>query len=245
MRPRICVFLSSIGVTGYLMFNPPGLPLFFVALSSFFGIAAAYSFNNITDTEEDMINRKKISSLAGVREGVAVVALFSVLSVFFSLFLPLFSTVSCLAGIAFGIIYSFFKLKKYLLLKNFYTAFSGSLVFLVGATFFSPAVMGCYLVFSFFLFIASAISDLRDYEGDRKGKINTMPVSFGYDTAKKIILLLLVLLSVVVALSPLPVLLPLTFLMFYFLVIDKPVFAHSILGASFVFSALWSFVVLV
>lgn len=243
MRLRICFFLGSIGITGYLLFNKPGPGLVFVALSSFFGLAAAYSFNNITDTGEDMINGRRLSSFVTGRKGLVVVGLCSLLSLFFSFFLTLESVVFCLSGILFGIFYSTLKLKRYLLLKNFYTAFGGSLVFLLGATFLSVDVIMGYLVFSFFLFIASAISDLRDYEGDKAEKINTMAVRFGYRVARKVILVLVLLLSFFLVFSPLPVLEIPTLLIFFFLLKNKPVFAHSILGSSFVFSALWTLMV--
>ncbi|MFH1228846.1 MAG: hypothetical protein V1678_00280 [Candidatus Aenigmatarchaeota archaeon] len=90
-RPKICVFISSIALCGYLLFNSVGIVMLFTFLASFFGTAGAYCLNNIKDKEEDMINRKKINPFSSNRSGMIITIACFFIGVIFSLFLSPFS----------------------------------------------------------------------------------------------------------------------------------------------------------
>ncbi|MFH1228847.1 MAG: UbiA family prenyltransferase [Candidatus Aenigmatarchaeota archaeon] len=143
-------------------------------------------------------------------------------------------------GIASSLSYSCFKIKKYSLVKNLYTALGVGTAFLVGAAYISAEVMWSYSLFFFFIMIMSLISDLRDYEGDKKSNIGTLPVSIGYENVRKILFVLLGLFSVQSIFSyKLFAFLPFTFSMMYFLYKNRPSKAHSFGGLSFIFLTFW------
>jgi len=241
IRFKICIFITSIGISGYLLFNSFSVSqLIFTFLSSFFIIAGAYAYNNITDKEEDRINRSSVNPFALSRKGYLIVIGFFSIGFLFSLRLSLWSIFFYVIGIWISFVYSFFKLKRYFLVKNFYTAFGASLVFLLGAGIVSLSSISYYLIFSLFLFIGSMISDLRDYRGDKLNNIRTIPVILGYQTAKKIGLALLGIFSVIILFFDLIVLLPFSLSMIYFLLKNKPTLAHSCEGFSFIALVIWS-----
>jgi len=240
IRFRICIFLVCIGITGYLLFNSEVMDLIFVIISSFLVTAGAYAYNNTTDSREDLANRKKINPFVMNKWGLFIVSLLFLSGIFFSFFLSPYSIFFCLLGVVVSITYSFFRLKEYFLVKNFYTGFGASIVFLLGAGNFSINILEYYLLFSLLAFIGSSISDLRDYEGDKLSNIKTVPVYLGYETGKRIDFVLLGIFSLsILFFSNLVILLPFPLLIFYFLYKNKAKIAHSFLGSSFIFSAFW------
>jgi 4-hydroxybenzoate polyprenyltransferase len=240
IRLKICIFIFFIGISSYLIFNPLNIGLISVALTSFFGAAGAYAYNNLTDKEEDLINRKNINPFTLSKNGLVIAFTCFLLGLFFSLFLSIHSILFYLFGIIVSIVYSFFRIKKYFLIKNLYTGFGVSIAFLIGAANINIKIFWYYFLFSFFIIIISIISDLRDYKGDRFSHIKTLPISLGYNTAKKFVFLLLSIFSLLVLFfSNLFVLLPFVFLMFYFLYKNNPSLAHSYGGASFIFLTFW------
>lgn len=240
IRFRICIFVTCIGIIGYLLFNPLSTNLFFVTLTCFFAVAGSYAYNNMTDKEEDLINRKELNSFVLDKRSLWIVSACFLSGMFFSLFLSVYSIFFYLAGLFVSVTYSLFKLKKHFLIKNFYTGFGASLVFLLGATYLTFEIIEYYILISFFIFIGSAISDLRDYEGDSLSDIRTLPVYLGYDTGKKIIFVLLSVFSfLILFFSGFIVFLPFTMVMLYFLLKNKPTLAHSCEGVSFIFLVFW------
>ncbi len=240
VRLRICLFLTSIGVIGYLLLNSVSSQLIFVVLSCFFAVAGAYAYNNMTDKEEDLVNRKGFNPFVLKKGSYLIIALFFLVGFYFSTFLSFISVTFYLLGVLVSVIYSFFKLKKYFLVKNIYSGFGVSLVFLLGASSIAYETVEYYILISFFIFIASLISDLRDYEGDRLSNIRTLPVSLGYDNCKKLVFAFLSLFSfTILFFSGFIILLPFTMVMIYFLIKNKPTLAHSCEGLSFVFLAIW------
>jgi 4-hydroxybenzoate polyprenyltransferase len=235
IRFKICIFVSAIGMSGFLIFNPLDMRLILVALTSFFGSAGAYSFNNIKDVKEDLINRKKINSFTLSVKGLIIV--FVCLSIGFvsSLFLSLQSIFFYLFGSATSITYSFFKIKKYFLIKNLYTGFSATLMFLIGANNISIEVLRHYFLISFFVFIVSIISDLRDYKGDKISSIKTLPVLLGYNKTRKIVSILLCMFLFLIINSHFIILLPFSLIIVFFVYKNKTRIAHSIGGFALIF----------
>ena len=167
-------------MVGYFLFNRLSINIIFVVLTSFFLCAGAYSYNNITDKREDLINRKRISPLTYSSLGnIVVIASFS-LGMIFSLFLSGTSIFISSLLLILGIAYSLFRIKRFFLIKNIYTGFGVPILFLLGAASINVETLWYYFLLSSFSFAGSIISDIRDYEGDKKTCIKTLPVYMGY-----------------------------------------------------------------
>lgn len=240
IRFKICIFITSIGISGYLLFNEIEFcNILFILSISFFVVGGSYAINNMTDYLEDLINRKKVNKFVSSKIGWFVIIIFFSLGILLAFLHSLFSFALCSVAIFLGVVYSLFKLKRYMLVKNLYTAVGAGLVFLLGATYISAEVMFYYSLFTFFIFIGSMISDLRDYEGDKVSKIKTLPVALGYELCKKINIFLLVSFSLIVFFSKLILLIPFIGAMIYFVYKNRPELAHSCEGISFIFLAFW------
>ena len=141
--------------------------------------------------------------------------------------------------------YSLLRVKKYFLVKNLYTGLGISLAFLYGALTVSKIngeIIAYYLLMSLLIFIGSVISDLRDYEGDRKTGVNTIPAVLGFGRAKKFVYVLLLLFSVMILIfEKFIILLPFAVITFLFLQKDVISSAHLIGGLSLIFLAMWLF----
>lgn len=240
IRLKICAFISTIGINGYLLFNPLDERIIFVALASFLIAAGSYSLNNVRDIAEDKINRKGVNPYASGKGGLVIIFACFLLGFMFSLFLSFSSMLFSLIGIVTSIVYSYFKLKRYFLVKNLYTGFVISIVFLVGANRIGIDILYYYFLISFFTMILSMISDLRDYRGDKINKFKTLPVTLGYERAKKIVFFLINAFSVsILFFWSMIILLPFTLAMSYFLHKNNPISAHSVGMYSFIFFTFW------
>jgi len=242
IRIELCILAPFLSIAGYFLFNSFSADIIFVVLSSFFLFAGVYAYNNLTDREEDLINRKKINSYTLSNKGLIIVIICFLLGFIFSLFLPVLSILFSFSIVITGMIYSFFRLKKYFLVKNFYTGFGMPQLFLLGAASLSKEVILFYFVFSIFFFIGSLISDLRDYGGDKAVGIKTLPVYLGYVLTKRIIYFLLIGTLVFILQLNLYILFPMlifAMIMFFFLFKDKPKMAHFYGSTSFVFLIIW------
>ncbi len=202
IRPKICLFITGIAASGYLLFNPISSKLIFVILSSFFGSAGAYSINLMTDKEEDLINNKKLNYFVLNNIGWIFAFSFIVFGILFCSFLSKMSVFFYFLSAFLGAVYSFFKFKKITLFKNLYAGFVIPIMFLLGAvanSIISINILSYYLLISLYIFTISLLSDLRDYEGDRALDIRTLPVVLGKEIAGKIVygLLILFTLSVI------------------------------------------------
>lgn len=215
LRPKICLFITGIAISGYLLFNPIGYRLVFVALTAFFASATSYCYNMVTDKEEDMINKKRLNLFVSNGNGVYIVAAFFIFSLISALQLSTFSISLYLVSVMMGISYSYFRIKEMFPFKNLYTAASLSISFLVGAG--SVAVnpeMFSYVYPLFIpLFVISLTSDLRDYTGDKMTGIRTIPAVLGRRLTKVILYIAMATFSVMVlagSVSGLYVLVPFT-----------------------------------
>lgn len=189
IRPKICLFITGIAVSGYLLFNPVGIKLIFVFLCAFFGAVAAYTYNQLTDRKEDLINKEKLNSFVISANAPMYVISFVLLSFIFALFLSKLAVLFYVIGLVTGMGYSSFRIKEIFLLKNLYTAFIMPMPFLLGATansLITYKTVGCFLLVVLLVFVVSLLGDLRDCKGDKATGINTMSVVFGYGPVKKI-----------------------------------------------------------
>lgn len=241
VRIDLCISAMFFGLIGYLLFSSPSKITFWIALTSFFACAGAYSYNSITDQKEDVINRKKVNPFASAAVGKITVISAFLLGFISSLFLSRLSAAFYIITIITSLIYSKFRLKRYLLVKNLYTGFGVMQVFLIGAAASSAegGMISYYILFSVFVLIGSIISDLRDYEGDKALKIRTVPVDFGYDFTKKVVLLSLSAYLLIMAFLQLLVMIPFILLMSLSLYANRPSSAHFFGGLSFIFLTGW------
>jgi len=191
IRVKICLFCVFIAISGFLLFNKISINLIFVILSVFFLCASVCAYNNITDKEEDSINKKRVNPLTFTKKGFFIVIFCFIVGLISTLVLSLTSTIVYLSSSFIGFTYSIFKLKQYPVLKNLYSGFSWSLSFLFGTSLnFNYISFVYYIIITLFIFVSSILSDLRDFKGDRIYKILTIPVSIGYNKSKKMIYLL-------------------------------------------------------
>jgi len=128
--------------------------------------------------------------------------------------------------------------------KNIYTAFLITQLFLLGAGFisFTKDFMLPYILFFFLILTGSVLSDLRDYEGDKRVGHNTLPVKLGYENGKKLSYILLVICGTISLMIPNPLFylsLPFLLLTAIFLRVNRPHLAHKYGSSSFLFLALW------
>ena len=247
LRVNLCMYSIFFGTIGYLLFNELSLNILWISFSCFFLVAGVYSYNNITDKSEDAIYRKKINKYSTLKSGYGISALCFVLGIFFSSHISTFSLDIALLFSVAGVVYSYFRIKSHLLIKNLYTAFSLASFFLLGAGSQGYESALYYLLFSTIIFLGSVISDLRDFEGDRKSGVKTLPVVFGYDNARRLIcagLFFSVLFTYFLDIVASFVLVPFLCLMFFYVTRNMPKKAHQYGNLSVVFLAVWLFIIL-
>lgn len=239
-RLKICLFLSSISVGSHQIFHPVTCSSFSVFFSSFFLLAGIYSYNNMHDKEEDMVNREKINYWVKHEESYVLVTLFFSTGFLSTLTLPTNISIYYLSGTIGGVIYSYFKLKKYILVKNFYTSLGGGMLSLLGIPPTNWELAKFFTIYTFSIFLASIISDLRDYEGDKAADIETLPVRIGYHSARRISIISVASFLIIVTIVPeVRILSPYSGIMLFFLLRDQPRYAHTIEGISFINLAVW------
>lgn len=172
------VALSTMLLAGL---SPEFLPLFIVFAATLF----VYSLNRLTDIEEDVKNVPGRASftdrygrsffLAGVALYVAAVGGAFVLGVSGAPFLLLPAGVAAL--------YSLFRVKRFLLVKNLIVGVSWGIIPLgVGfyyGTVLVPEILVPFGFFTIMLTVAAALFDIKDIEGDTAEGIRTVPIVFG------------------------------------------------------------------
>jgi len=238
IRLETCLFISAVGVSGYLLFNPISSILAPLFLTVFFATAAAYSYNNLTDRAEDRINNRRLNIFVANESRRAVFAMLAA-GLFFSLFLTLPSLSLFLLSIPLIIAYSKFRVKEVLFAKNIYTGAVIGIAFLMGAAsggITAETLSPLPLAF-FFGFMLNMLGDIRGYEGDLAAGVKTLPVSIGLEPSKKVAHSFLLGFSVLILLSrqsPFLLLVPFTFLMSFFLAFDMHKLARASMLTSFV-----------
>lgn len=182
LRIETCAAVTCIALSGYLLFNPAGLGIVFIALTVFFGCGASYAYNQFTDKKEDAINNKGINIFAGTRTGYYLIAVCMIISIVSVLQLSLFSMVIYAACIAGGAIYSAFRIKRFFPMKNLYSGLFLSSPFFVGAAAGNVLTieMVPYFLLIFLITMTSNLNgDIRGYVGDRISGLRTIPVVIG------------------------------------------------------------------
>jgi len=190
LRIQLCIFASLLAMSGFLIFNEVSLAVFGVIGVAFFTYASLSVYNNITDKDEDIINRKAISPLSKSAAGLCIAVAAAASSVLLSYLLSVTTIALTIVVLVTGLAYSKFRIKRYLLVKNVYTAAVMSLIFFMGAVSGLPTpetIVSYFAAIFMFFFAGSIISDMRDYEGDIKTGIRTLPVLAGLTKSKVLV----------------------------------------------------------
>jgi len=173
---------------------------FSLLLASFLLTFTVYNLNKLTDIKEDLVN---VPERAGfIEKNKCFVTWATIVSCFAALSLSFlqnpFAVFIILFPFGIGIMYSIeisnFRLKDITGIKNVVIALSWS----IAGTFF-PLIVSFRdftlipLIFYFFftkLFINTVLFDIRDIEGDRMSGVLTIPVVFGREKTKNLLLIL-------------------------------------------------------
>lgn len=243
IRFKVCIYAVFLGLSGYLLFNPVSANAFFLVVMLFLGTGGVYSANNLTDTQEDFRNRGKTNVFVKGRIGLPLSVFLSLASVALGYCVSIESTLFMTLAILVGVSYSFARVKNHLLLKNVFTGFGVSVVFIAGAVangIINAAVLYYYVIFSVFIFISSIISDIRDMHGDGATGIRTLPVSMGDSRTVKIVEILILAFSASLLFSGrLLIVLPFALSMLFFVNRNRPALAHDLSGYSLMFLVIW------
>ena len=242
VRPGICVSSSFVTIAGALIAHAPMFYVFASAIVSLLSCAAVYSFNNITDSEEDRKNGRLISPFVVKKwSGVTLALLFALLAVACAILTVPAALLISVMFIVTGVAYSIFRIKKYILLKNIYTAFLISLSFLLGMGFYAPGAAFYFFVIYSTIFVGSVISDMRDVEGDRGSGIRTVPVAIGIMKTKYLVAALIIITTAAMMVDARRLFVFSLFAFASLLLIIKNDFAraHKIGMSSFLFFDIW------
>jgi 4-hydroxybenzoate polyprenyltransferase len=207
IRYKVCLYVTSMALTGYLLFNPVDATLLPVALTTSTLTGAAYALNRRADTDEDELNHKKINQYTRNRGGILIIGALILTSIWSVSHLSKYSQIFCLIGLVFGIIYYKIKVKQIARIKNIYAMLSISSMFMLGATATpstTPIVALYYLNICICVLSISVLADLRDYEGDRLVGVASIPVLYGYNSARLLVSLMLASLTLTAVMLQLP-----------------------------------------
>ena len=185
VHSNLFISVAATGValsTTLLAGHPPEfLPLFIVFAATLF----VYSLNRLTDIEEDLRNVPRRAAfirrygrlffLAGV--------LLYVLAVGGAFALGLSGAPFLFLPVVVAALYSLFRVKRILLVKNLIVGLSWGVIplgvgFYYGAVFVSEILVP-FGFFTVMLTVAAAVFDIKDIEGDRAEGIRTVPIVFG------------------------------------------------------------------
>jgi len=173
---------------------------FNLLLASSLAIFAIYSLNKLTDIKEDSVNvpdragfiekNKRFVTWATIVSYIAALSL-SFLQNPLSIFVILFPF--CM-GIVYSIKISGFRLKDITGIKNIVVALPWAVIgtFLPLAISFREFVVILLIFYFFFIkcFVNTVIFDIRDIEGDGMSGVKTIPVVFGRQKTKNLLLVL-------------------------------------------------------
>lgn len=204
MRIENGLFIGSISISGFLIFNRPNammLPLF---VAMFLGTMASYAYNYLKDTEEDLVNKSKLNRyVIKPGQGRAVVLSLYLSGLLASVFLSRLSFAVYLLLTATSVLYSgWFRSKERFVVKNAHTGGGIAVSFLVGSAangLFSMSML-TYVGAVFILgFAANVLGDIRGSKGDRSIGMTTIPILLGEKKGKRFVMIMLSLFMAAVA----------------------------------------------
>ena len=165
----------------------PSIPILIASLvTPIFISMSSFAINDYFDIEVDTANKKTTRPLVSgelkPKEALYITYITLFIGVFASLFINLYAfTIAVIFG-ALAMLYSY-KLKELLLLGNLYIAFSMAIPFVYGNFVVSNLMMLNVLLVSSMIFISGVAREIhgtiRDYEGDKKRGVVSLPMITG------------------------------------------------------------------
>jgi len=200
-RPKICLYITALSAIGFLLSGPINSAFFLLAVAAYCFAGCVYSFNMLTDKEEDRANHS-FNPISETAYGKAVPFAFFIIGSLLSFYASPFSFAIYLLACSLGVVYSALRLKKIFGVKNIYTVIVTSLVFFLGQSLhpITSQTAANALAVSLPVLIVSMLGDLRDHDGDRKAGVKTIPAALGYNVGKRVAYSLYGILSISIAL---------------------------------------------
>ena len=196
---KVADFLSAYSLLTALVFALPvyfsarlyevSLPFIFFLLAFLVGLAI-YSYNKVTDKNEDIQNGKKYEAINPFVYSTVPPAIYSVLAVTLGLLVGgLWVSLVLLVPLIVGFLYSkkvfnsLPRLKDVLGVKNIAVAFSIAFIgclfpILGGVTVMFKVVFLVFMYIFVQLFINTVLFDIFDMKGDGETEVNTLPLRF-------------------------------------------------------------------
>ncbi|PIF01046.1 MAG: ubiquinone biosynthesis protein UbiA [Maribacter sp.] len=175
-----------------------GLDLFCIVLSSALVIAGGYIINSFYDSEKDLINKPRKSTLdrlVGQRTKLSAYFTLNFLSVFFASYVS-FRAVLFFSAYIFGIWLYSHKLKKIPFFGNFISATLAIAPFFAVFVYYRnfDTVIFVHAIFLFLLILSrEMIKDLENIAGDLAHDYKTIPILYGERVSKTTITILILL----------------------------------------------------
>lgn len=194
-RAELAIEAASFIVLGlaYMDVLPPFEKIIPMLSCAFFGTLGIYSFNVVTDRNEDFIN-KPFSAINLGRKTERHILYFSLICKLIALVSAYLISLAVFDIVGIVILGSFIyshkmmaggRLKDMFILKNISVAFFWALTPLIPMLVYEFSIPSAYLAIVFFVFISGFISsmtsDLKDVRGDQKAGIKTFPAVFGME----------------------------------------------------------------
>lgn len=189
----IIIFISvliaaAICLTGKI----PELNVLLAAFSAALAAASGNIINDIYDIEIDKINRPLRPLPSGKiteKEAYTLYFVLLILSISFSLIISYLAFIIVIISDLLLLLYAKY-LKRIPLIGNITVAFLTGMVFIFGGVVVeNPVAAIVPAVFAFLInLIREIVKDMQDFEGDEKVGVKTIPVKFGFQKSKFIIL---------------------------------------------------------
>ncbi len=195
------------------------VPMFLIFSETLF----VYNLNRQTDLLEDEINvPERTNFVKYYGRPIFYISILLYLLTLFIAFSHSFSTfIFVLFPIVIGVLYSIFRLKRFLITKNLLVGISwGTIPVVVGCYFnrMDICVLIFYLFFSVEFFINTIIFDVKDMKGDKLHKIRTLPNVIGLKRTKYLLYFVNTLSALFLLLAIIKdILSPLSYVLFFFL----------------------------
>jgi 4-hydroxybenzoate polyprenyltransferase len=189
-------FLLSLSQTNFNFQYTIFFNFIFVSVSILFAWLFSVMSNNIIDLEIDKINAKNrplIRKTISLQDYKKIMFFSLMLSLAYSMVVGFKSFFLVLVFIGNYFLYSSppLRLKKYFIVSKLIVALNSLILFLLGFSLIGTNLKSVpFIIYPFFLIGYTAVLhviDVKDYTGDKKYNIQTLPVKVGLDDAKFLI----------------------------------------------------------
>ncbi|MGC8479788.1 MAG: UbiA family prenyltransferase [Candidatus Micrarchaeia archaeon] len=164
---------------------PSILILAFSLITPIFISMASFAINDYFDVEVDKLNKKKRPLVTGEitkNEAIYITIICLFIGVFTSLFINIYAFLIAVIFGALAMLYSY-KLKELPILGNLYIAFSMAIPFIYGDFVVKNTLVLSIYIVSIMIFLSGVAREIhgtiRDYEGDRKRNVVSLPHLIG------------------------------------------------------------------